>query len=177
MKKIKVILFSCLLMLIHSNIFAAANLGNVIYNHILQYQSQEMANIITGDILQYSAKYDVDPLLITALFTQESGFNMGAISPTGAIGIAQLQPETAKMIGVYPYDLHQNIEGGIAHFATQQRNCRKYGDWCLTYAIAAYNAGGGAISEYDGVPPYGETENHVERIYNIHRQLVNQMNR
>ena len=57
-------------MLIHSNIFAAANLGNVIYNHILQYQSQEMANIITGDILQYSAKYDVDPLLITALFTQ-----------------------------------------------------------------------------------------------------------
>lgn len=154
---------------------AAPSVGDVIYNHILRYQQPDIANIITCDILGYSAKYDVDPLLITALFTQESGFNMYSTSDTGAIGIAQLQPDTAQMLGFYPYDLHQNIEGGVSYFATQQRNFRKFGSWCLTYAVAAYNAGPGAIYDYNGVPPYEETQGHVQKIYNIHVSLMRQM--
>lgn len=163
------------LFLLPGSVEAAPAVGDVIYNHILRYQRPEVANVVTGDILRYSSQYDVDPLLITALFTQESSFDMSAISHTGAIGIAQLQPETAKMLGVYPYDIHQNIEGGVSYFATQQRNFHKFGAWCLTYAIAAYNAGPGAIYDYDGVPPYQETQGHVERIYNIHAYLMRQM--
>ena len=146
-------------------------LYTVVYEHIMSYQEAEIANWISKDIIYFSSQYNVDPLLITALFTQESGFSMTALSPTGAIGIAQLQPETATYLGVNPYNLDQNIEGGIRYFSQQQNTFTSAGAWQLSYAIAAYNAGPGALEKYNGIPPYEETINHVEKIYHIHNRL------
>lgn len=141
-----------------------------IYNHVYGYRGQE-ASVIAEAIVRYSEEYGVDPLLTAALFQQESNFSMGAISPVGAIGISQLMPGTAQALGVNPYDIIQNIEGGTRYFAQQQRRFADKGAWQLSYAVAAYNAGPGAIEEYGHIPPYAETKNHVEQIYRIHEQL------
>lgn len=149
----------------------------VIFNHILNTApglEPEQADWITLAILESCIKYQVDPLLATALFTQESGFNMYAISCTGAVGIAQLQPETARWLGVDPFDMYQNIEGGIYYLADQLNTFAACGEWASTFAIAAYNAGPGAVTKYGGVPPYDETINHVERVGAILGRLLNE---
>jgi soluble lytic murein transglycosylase-like protein len=90
------------------------------------------------------------------LIQQESGWNAGAKSHKGAMGLAQLMPDTARMLGVDPYDPTQNIEGGARYLIQQYRT---FGSWRL--ALAAYNAGPGAVRKYGGVPPYAETINYV----------------
>lgn len=177
LKLILVVMIYTCCSLMPGTVFASPqrSLGDVIYGFVSGYQNPELANIITGDILRYSGEYDVDPLLCTAFLAVESGFNPIAESDTGAFGVAQLQPDTAVMLGVRIDNLHENIQGGISYFATQRQNFRKYGPWCLTYAIAAYNAGPGAIYDYNGVPPYRETQGHVEKVYNIHEYLISQM--
>jgi len=173
MGRFKLIMLLSIFFLMTQPVFAKS-VKNVILDHVETYQTFNSAEI-TNDILYYSRVYDVDPLIITALFTQESGFNMKARSYTGAIGIAQLQPETAAQLGVNAYNIHENIDGGIRYFSSQQRQFQKFGPWQLTYAVAAYNAGPGAVLDYNGVPPYQETQNHVLRIYEIHKYLVEQM--
>lgn len=97
--------------------------------------------------------------LFLRLLQQESGFNPAAKSSAGAIGLAQLMPATAKSLGVNPYDPIQNMMGG-ARYLRQQYNTFK--DWRL--ALAAYNAGPGAVQKYKGTPPYKETQNYVASI-------------
>lgn len=97
--------------------------------------------------------------LFLRLLQQESGFNPGAVSGAGAIGLAQLMPGTADYLGVNPYNPIQNLEGG-ARYLKEQFN--KFGSW--TKALAAYNAGPGAVEKYNGVPPYKETQNYVKAI-------------
>ncbi len=145
----------------------------VIYNDVVQSSpmGQEWSVWITKAIIYYSGQYQVDPLLVTALFHQESCFNMAARSRTGAIGIAQLQPETAAGLGFDVADPTQNIEGGVKYLATQLLRFSKAGDWGPTYAIAAYNAGPNAVIEYRGIPPYAETQNHIERVAGIYNEL------
>jgi hypothetical protein len=151
------------------------NYDKVIFDHIMRtapHVGSEGAATITKCILNQSSKYQVEPFLVTALFTQESGFNMAAKSRTGAVGIAQIQPDTAKLLGINPYDLEQNIEGGIRYFADQLTAFAHYGgDETLMRAVAAYNAGPNMIIKYQGVPPYPETANHVKRVGAIFRQL------
>lgn len=150
----------------------------VIYNHILNTNSslsQEWAEWIAKTILYFCAQYGVDPLLATALFTQESGFNPNAYSRTGAISFAQLEPDTARAIGVDPYDPTQNIQGGIIYLRNQLDNFRNAGIWANDYAIAAYNCGPARIREYNGIPPYPETINHVIRVGQIYTMLARQM--
>ena len=77
----------------------------------------------------------------------------------GAIGLAQLMPFTARNLGVNPHDPKQNLEGGARYLSQQYR---RFGDWRL--ALAAYNAGPGAVEQYHGVPPYAETRNYVKAI-------------
>jgi soluble lytic murein transglycosylase-like protein len=114
----------------------------------------------------------VDPLLATAIFKQESGFSMNALSSQGAIGIAQLMPDTATSLGVNPYDPLQNIDGGI-HYLRLQLDCfAGYGAWAATYAVAAYNAGPKAVQEYGGVPPYRETMDYVGCVSRIYSALI-----
>lgn len=97
--------------------------------------------------------------LFLRLVQQESAWNPRAKSHAGAIGLAQLMPFTAKKLGVNPWDPEENLEGGARYLKQQHR---KFQSWKL--ALAAYNAGPGAVAKYNGVPPYKETRNYVRKI-------------
>jgi|SRR6056297_759114 len=98
--------------------------------------------------------------LFLRLVMQESRFNSKAVSHKGAIGLAQLMPGTARLLGVDPHDPQQNLDGGARYLKQQYR---KFGSWRL--ALAAYNAGPGAVEKHGGVPPYRETRNYVKKIW------------
>ena len=97
--------------------------------------------------------------LFLRLVQQESGWNPRARSHTGAYGLAQLMPTTARSLGVDPRKPDENLEGGARYLAQQYR---KFGSWRL--ALAAYNAGPHAVEKHGGVPPYRETRGYVKAI-------------
>jgi Transglycosylase SLT domain len=105
-------------------------------------------------------KYGIDPALLKGLIRQESNFNASAKSGAGAQGLTQLMPSTAASLGVDPSDPAQAIDGG-AKYLKQQLD-RFGGD--ASKALAAYNAGPGAVAKYGGVPPYAETQNYVKNV-------------
>ena len=107
-----------------------------------------------------AAKYAVDPALLRGLIRQESNFNPSAGSPAGARGLTQLMPGTAAALGVDPSVPAQAIEGG-AKYLRQQLD--RFGNK-PELALAAYNAGPGAVARYGGVPPYAETQNYVRKV-------------
>ncbi|HEY0613752.1 MAG TPA: transglycosylase SLT domain-containing protein [Candidatus Elarobacter sp.] len=110
---------------------------------------------------QNAATWQVDPALIKAVIANESGFNANATSGAGAQGLMQLMPETASSLGVRDaYDPVQNVAGGTRYLRGLLD--RFHGDKRL--AIAAYNAGPGAVEKYGDVPPYAETKNYVENV-------------
>lgn len=113
-------------------------------------------------IFEKAAKtYNVDVELLKAMAKVESDFDANATSKSGAMGIMQLMPETAKGIGVTDaYDPEQNIMGGAKYIASL---LKKY-DGNVSYALAAYNAGSGNVDKYDGIPPFEETQKYVTKI-------------
>jgi soluble lytic murein transglycosylase-like protein len=111
-----------------------------------------------AEITAAAKKHGIDPALLAGLVKQESGFNPNAGSPAGARGLTQLMPGTAAGLGVSNVlDPIQNLDGG-AKYLRQQLDAFG-GD--VTRALAAYNAGPGAVQRYGGVPPYAETQNYV----------------
>ncbi len=104
-------------------------------------------------------KHGVPEDLFLRLVQQESGWNPGAVSHKGATGLAQLMPGTAEVLGVDISDPEANLDGGARYLRMMYD---KFGSWKL--ALAAYNAGPGAVEEHDGIPPYAETENYVAAI-------------
>ncbi|MBT0956961.1 lytic transglycosylase domain-containing protein [Alphaproteobacteria bacterium KMM 3653] len=105
-------------------------------------------------------KHNVPEDLFLRLVQQESAWKPNAKSHAGAIGLAQLMPGTARVLRVNAHDPEENLEGG-ARYLRQMYN--KFGSWRL--ALAAYNAGPGAVQKYGGVPPYRETRNYVKKIW------------
>lgn len=104
-------------------------------------------------------KHGVPEDLFLRLVQQESGWNVIAVSSKGATGLAQLMPETAELLGVDISDPEANLDGGARYLRMM---FDKFGTWEL--ALAAYNAGPGAVEAYNGIPPYAETENYVKAI-------------
>ena len=105
--------------------------------------------------------------LFRALIQAESAFNPNALSPKGAIGLGQLMPGTAELLGVNPHDMLQNLDGAARYFLAQLST---FGS--VELALAAYNAGPHRIEQYRGVPPFRETRNYITRINQLSDGLV-----
>jgi soluble lytic murein transglycosylase-like protein len=114
---------------------------------------------VAAAIRESAARHAVPAPLVEAVAWQESHYNQAAISPKGARGVMQLMPATALTLGVDAADLKSNIDGGAAYLAQQ---IRRFGD--LRLALAAYNAGPGAVDRYGDIPPYAETQTYVRNI-------------
>jgi len=112
-------------------------------------------------IAKYALYYRVDPSLIRAVMRHESGYNPQAVSPKGAQGLMQLMPGTAALMGVRdPFDPEQNIAGGVGYL----RHCLDRFQQNIPLAVAAYNAGPGAVAKYCSIPPYSETQSFVQNV-------------
>jgi soluble lytic murein transglycosylase-like protein len=105
-------------------------------------------------------KYGLPRRLVRSVISRESDFQPGAVSPKGAIGLMQLMPATAEALGADPRDPAQNVDAGTRYL----RDLLEKYDGGLWHALAAYNAGPGAVDKYQGVPPYRETIDYVGRI-------------
>jgi len=112
-------------------------------------------------IREHARQNGVSPDLVRAVIRAESNFNPHAVSPKGAMGLMQLMPATARDLGVAnPFRPAENIRGGVAYLA---RLLARYGQ-NVELALAAYNAGPGAVEKYGAVPPYRETQSYVRKI-------------
>jgi hypothetical protein len=111
--------------------------------------------------------YNLDPKLLHAIAKVESNYNPRAVSPKGALGVMQLIPSTARLVGVSdPFDPRENIHGGARYL---RYLLDKFGD--LTLALAAYNAGPKAVEAYGGIPPYAETQRYVRSVLSLYQRL------
>ena len=152
----------------------AADVYSVIYSDASYYNGNPVeCDWIANAVLYASASYNVDPLLITAVMETESHFYIGAGSRAGAIGLMQLMPNTAAGIGVNPYDPLGNVIGGTIYLRTQLDNFGSWGEYGVTTAVAAYNAGPGAVYQYGGIPPYAETRDYVVKVHRAYMNLYN----
>jgi len=126
-----------------------------------RYKGKLFSNVFEDEIQTAAQLHQLSPELIRAVIHAESGFNARAVSPKGARGLMQLMPATAQELGVQnSFDPKQNVAAGSRYLAglieRYEGNMRK--------ALAAYNAGPGAVDNFKGIPPYAETIAYVERV-------------
>jgi soluble lytic murein transglycosylase-like protein len=121
-------------------------------------------------------KRDIPPELLYSIAQVESGFRPDAVSPKGAIGLMQLMPSTARQQSADPHDVEQNAEAGANYLAELLRRYENQ-DFQVEKALAAYNAGPGAVDRYKGIPPYRETQAYVAKVKkNYHQRLKKSRN-
>lgn len=154
----------------------ASELPDAIWMTVWQHNRDEaQARWIADAICYASSIYGVDPILITAVMESESGFNFAAFSNKGAIGLMQLMPDTAQMIGVDPYDPLSNILGGASHLRALLTSYADKGEYAATYAVAAYNAGSNAVDTI-GCPPYEETREYIVNVAEAYQRILSLCN-
>ncbi|MEB3245127.1 MAG: lytic transglycosylase domain-containing protein [Vampirovibrionales bacterium] len=129
---------------------------------------EEIKKMVIGS----AQKNGVDPALALALVQMESGFNPNAVSKVGAMGLTQLMPGTAAGLGVdEPFNAEKNLDGGMRYLKSM---IGRFGGK-TELALAAYNAGPGAVNKYKGIPPYKETQHYVKTIQNLYQKYQNQL--
>jgi soluble lytic murein transglycosylase-like protein len=134
--------------------------------------AQAAALLLAVATVQSARRNDVPPEFLGATLLQESAYDVEALSSAGAIGIAQFEPETAAGIGIDPYDPFEAIDGAgelLGGYVAAYRGV--YAD-PYAAALAAYNAGPGAVREYAGVPPYRETREYIALIFDRWARIV-----
>lgn len=142
-------------------------------NRRLAYgEAEQIASAIIG----FSIRFDVDARLVTALVMSESNFNPRDVSHVGAAGLGQLMPDTARELGVTNrFDTEENLYATIkllkSHMDKYTARTGSASEG-LRLALAAYNAGPGAVKKHGGVPPYRETQNYVRKVVRIYRELA-----
>jgi soluble lytic murein transglycosylase-like protein len=132
--------------------------------------SKKTMDKIENSIDEASQKYNIDSDLIRAIIKQESNYNKNALSGAGAQGLMQIMPQTAQYLGIDdPWDISQNIDGGTKYIKEQLNTFNNN----LELAVAAYNAGPGNVQKYNGIPPFEETKNYVEKVLTYYKQYKN----
>jgi soluble lytic murein transglycosylase len=117
-------------------------------------------------IRRASRRHGVPAAMVKAVIHAESAFDPRAVSPKGAMGLMQLMPATAQLMGVaQPFHARQNVHGGTRYLRALHD---RYGSW--THTLAAYNAGPSAVDHYRGVPPFPETRQYVKRVLSYYRR-------
>lgn len=146
----------------------------VIYNESLGQRARRLSTKLAAVpdtdleplIEQHSQAQSLDPKLVRAVIQAESGYNRRALSNKGAMGLMQLMPATASSLRVRdPWDASENLRGGTAYL----RGLIDRFSGRLEWAVAAYNAGPGAVERYGGIPPYRETREYVRRVLGLYR--------
>lgn len=160
-------------MFLPGQVSEAADLNTIIYNRALSYNGDpETSAWICQAIMYASSVYNVDPLLVTAVMESESRFNVNVgHSSAGAVGLMQLMPDTAAMIGVNPYDPLENIIGGTSYLRTMLDDFAGWGQYQVSYAVCAYNAGWKAVKDANGCP-YWETYDYAVEISQSYNEML-----
>lgn len=136
-----------------------------------EYIAQENprdAAYIASAIYDTSSRYGMDPLVMASIFYVESRYHNDAVSPAGALGIAQLMPDTASELGVDPYDIYQNIEGGTRYFKELLDSQNPYDPYRYNLALSSYNAGPGNVNGYS--PTY--TYDYIQMVTDAYNDIV-----
>ena len=140
--------------------------------------SDSEAETIARSILGFSYRYKLDARLVCAIILAESNFRIDATSNCGAMGLGQLMPGTAAGLRVSnPYDPVDNIYGSVRYIRSMLDRMSGNKQWNeltwkdLALALAAYNAGPGAVKKHGGIPPYRETQNYVRKVTQIYKKL------
>jgi soluble lytic murein transglycosylase-like protein len=130
----------------------------------------DSADEVDGVIHEAAARVGLEEPLLRAVIKAESGFDPNCVSPAGARGLMQLMPDTARALGVSdPFDPRENVMAG-ARYLRQQ--LERFGR--VDLALAAYNAGPGAVTRYAGIPPFAETQAYVPRVLRYWREFADQ---
>ncbi len=137
------------------------------YGHYMQQAFQSRSILFADEITEAARLHDISPALITAIIHAESNFNPNARSNAGAKGLMQINTPTQRYLKIgNVFDPSQNVEAGARYI----KELLVQFDGDLTLALAAYNAGPGAVRRFNGIPPYSETKNYVKKVMAYYHQ-------